>query len=268
VRYADVLEFDYSGEYLMYDAYNELNNDQGEDLSYWDIGFLQFWENNDFAGQDPFISKLFSGLPPNSSVNNPAFARNAPYVMAFDYFDGLDNTYNILGANTETGDVDYIVSNNGELGWPNYNRLDNAVLYQRTAGATRNLYLRTVDASRIQGQGTPVNLVQNRDWGVWFANGNRSLMVDTDAPSAAAFQLTAAPNPTSDAVRLSFSIPQRGLVQIAVNDLLGRTVQQHNWTLPQGENQLDLSLQGLPSGTYLVRLLAAGTGATMKVVKQ
>jgi Zn-dependent metalloprotease len=268
VRYADVLEFDYSGEYLMYDAYNELNNDQGEDLSYWDIGFLQFWENNDFAGQDPFISKLFSGLPPNSSVNNPAFARNAPYVMAFDYFDGLDNTFNILGANTETGDVDYIVSNNGELGWPNYNRLDNAVLYQRTAGATRNLYLRTVDAARIQGQGTPVNLIQNRDWGVWFANGNRSLMVDTDAPSAAALQLTAAPNPTSDAVRLSFSIPQSGLVQIAVNDLLGRTVQQHNWTLPQGENQLDLSLQGLPSGTYLVRLLAAGTGATMKVVKQ
>jgi Zn-dependent metalloprotease len=268
VRYADVLEFDYSGEYLMYDAYNELNNGQGEDLSYWDIGFLQFWENNDFAGQDPFISKLFSGLPPNSSVNNPAFARNAPYVMAFDYFDGLDNTYNILGANTETGDVDYIVSNNGELGWPNYNRLDNAVLYQRTAGATRNLYLRTVDAARIQGQGTPVNLVQNRDWGVWFANGNRSLMVDTDAPSAAALQLTAAPNPTSDAVRLSFSIPQSGLVQIAVNDLLGRTVQQREWTLPQGENQLDLSLQGLPSGTYLVRLLAAGTGATMKVVKQ
>lgn len=268
VRYADVLEFDYSGEYLMYDAYNELDNGQGEDLSYWDIGFLQFWENNDFAGQDPFISKLFSGLPPNSSVNNPAFARNAPYVMAFDYFDGLDNTYNILGANTETGDVDYIVSNNGELGWPNYNRLDNAVLYQRTAGATRNLYLRTVDAARIQGQGTPVNLIQNRDWGVWFANGNRSLMVDTDAPSTTALQLTAAPNPTSDAVRLSFSIPQSGAAHIFVTDLLGRTVQQREWTLPQGENQLDLSLQGLPSGTYLVRLLASGTGATMKVVKQ
>ncbi|MBK9336694.1 MAG: M4 family metallopeptidase [Lewinellaceae bacterium] len=268
VRFADVLEFDYSGEYLMYDAYNELNNGQGEDLSYWDIGFLQFWENDNFTGPTPFISKLFSGLPPNSSVNNPTFAKNAPYVMAFDYLDGVDNTYHILGANTETGDVDYIVTNNGELGWPNYNRLDNAVMYQRTAGATRNLYLKTVDASRIQGQGTSVGLVQNRDWGAWFANGNRSLQVDTDEASAAALQLTAAPNPTSDAVRLSFTMPQSGAAHIFVADLLGRTVQQQEWTLPQGETRLDLSLQGLPSGTYLVRLVAAGTGATMKIVKQ
>ncbi|MCC6459855.1 MAG: M4 family metallopeptidase, partial [Saprospiraceae bacterium] len=60
VQYADVLEFDYSGEYLMYDAFNELSNGTS-DLSYWDIGFLQFRKDGAFVPDTelPFISKLF-----------------------------------------------------------------------------------------------------------------------------------------------------------------------------------------------------------------
>jgi len=269
VRYADVLEFDYSGEYIMYDAYNELNNGQGEDLSYWDIGFLNFWKNNNFTGQTPFISKLFSGLPPKSSVGNPVFAQTAPFVIALDYIDGIEDRYDVLGANIETGDVDFLVYDNGELGWPSYTKLDDQLLFQRTIGASRNLYLRTVAPNRIQGTGTSAPLlVTGRDWGRWFAFGSRSLMVDTDTPAAAALQLTATPNPTTDALRLSFAMPQSGTVQIAVFDLLGRVVQQQSSTLPAGTNQLDLNLQGLPAGTYAVRLLAAGTGATLKVMKQ
>jgi len=269
VRYADALEFDYSGEYLMYDAFNELDNGSGEDLSYWDIGFMRFWENDNFAGQTPFISKLFSGLPPKSSVLNPVFAQTAPFVIAFDFFDGVESRYHLLGANIQSGDVDYLVFNNGELGWPSYTKIDGEVIFQRTNGSIRNLYQRPVATNRIQGTGASAFLVVNgHDWGRWFAVGNRSLMVDTDAPGAAAMQLTAAPNPTTGAVRLSFTMPQSGSVQVVVSDLLGRSVQQGAWTLPEGENQLDLDLQGLPIGAYAVRLLAGGTGATLKVVKQ
>ncbi|MBL7796240.1 MAG: M4 family metallopeptidase [Saprospiraceae bacterium] len=270
VRYADVLEFDYSGEYIMYDAYNELNNGQGEDLSYWDIGFMKFWENGDFTGATPFISKLFSGLPPKSSVANPVFSQTAPFVMAFDFIDGVEDQYHVLGANIQSGDVDYLVYDNGELGWPSYTRADGEVVFQRTTpGGVRNLYQRTVAPNRIQGTGSSAFLVVNgHDWGRWFAIGSRSLMVGTDAADAAALGLVAAPNPTTGAVQLAFALPQAGPVQVIVSDLLGRTVQQSAQNLPEGENRLDLDLNHLPAGTYAVRVLAAGKGATLKVVKQ
>ena len=269
VSYADVLEFDYSGEYVIYDAYNELANNQGEDLSYWDIGFLKFWENDQFidGGSAP-ISKLFTGIPENSSVANPTLSKNAPFVMAFDFIDGINNRYDIYGVNVQTGDYDFLVMNNGELGWPNYTRLDDKVMFQRTFGNGRNLFLRDVNANRITGEGNESIFIQERDWGAWFANGDRSLMVDTDEPSAALLQLQAAPNPTSGLIRLSFTAPQSGPVQVAVMDMLGRTHQVQNLDLLQGAQQLDVDLSTLPVGTYMVRLLAGNIGTTMKVVKQ
>ena len=268
VKYADVLEFDYSGDYLMYDAYNELNNGQ-QDLSYWDIGFLQFKENGQLVdGATAFISKLFSGLPEKSSVGNPTFSKNSPYIIAFDFIDGLNSRYDILGANTETGDVGTLVDNNGNLGYPSYTREDDAVIFDRKVSNVFNVYGRNIAADKITGSGNSINFIPNHNWGVWFANGNRSLMVDADEPSATRLQLSAAPNPATDAVRLSFTARNAGAAQVVVSDLLGRAVLTRALTLPAGENQVELNLQGLPSGTYAVRLSVNGGAATVKVVKQ
>jgi Zn-dependent metalloprotease len=269
VRYADVLEFDFTGEFLMYDAYNELSNGQGEDLSYWDVGFLNFWQNGQFTdGANAFISKLYSGLPPKSSIGNPTFAKNAPFVIAFDFIDGINNRYNIIGANIETGDEDYLFFDNGELGWPSYSRLDDAVIYNGTSSNGRNIYKSSVAANHITGIDDESQHISNREWGTWFANGQRSLLVHTDELAAEQLKLSLAPNPTSDLVRLSFEAPSAGSVQVLVRDLLGRTVQQREWDLPKGKNQLELSMQALPAGTYALQLLAGGTSVTLKVVKQ
>ena len=69
-------------------------------------------------------------------------------------------------------------------------------------------------------------------------------------------------------MRLSFTAPSAGAAQVVVSDLLGRTVLTRALTLPAGENQLDLNLQGLPAGTYAVRLSVNGGSATVKLVKQ
>lgn len=269
VRYADVLEFDYTGEYLMYDAFNELNNGDGEDLSYWDIGFLRFRENGEFVdGATAFISKLFSGLPEKASIGNPTFAKNSPYIIAFDFIDGLNDRYDVLGANTETGDVDYLASDNDALGWPSYTRLDDAVLYERPVNNTTNIYKRGISTNKITGLGTAALLIQDRNWGVWFANGSRSLMVDADEVSVNRLQLTAAPNPATDAVRLSFTAERAGPGQVVVYDLLGRTMVSREWSLNEGLNQIELGLQGLPLGTYTVRLVVNGDAAALKVMKQ
>ncbi len=266
VQYADVMEFDYSGDYLMYDAFNKLQDQSGQSIEYWDIGFLQFRENGQFAdGQNPFISKLFNGLPENTSIGNPAFAKNSPYIIAFDYIGEQNDVY---GANVETGDYNVLVSNNGSLGWPNYTRLDNAVMYQGTTSASTNLYLRSIKANKIEGQGNEVEFINSHEWGVWYANGNRSLMVNTNEQAAAALQLQVSPNPATDMVRVKFTTVSAAPVQLILTNLLGQTLQTRKVESAAGQNSFDLNLQGLPVGTYLVRIQTGAAGALVKVVKQ
>ncbi|MBL7781489.1 MAG: M4 family metallopeptidase [Saprospiraceae bacterium] len=268
VQYADVLEFDYSGENLMYDAFNQLSNGS-TDLSYWDISFLQFRDNGEFVTGTPFISKLFTGIPENTSIGDPAFAKNSPYVLAFDFFANDGSFYDVYGSNSETGDYDVIVSDNGDLGWPSYTRLDNAVLHQSPdIFGDYDLYLQGVNNTKITGQGNASLLVTSRQQGVWYATGDRSLQVSTNEANASALQLSVAPNPATDRVQISLQSAENTSAQVTVNNLLGETLQTQTVQLSSGPNQFDLRLGQLPAGTYLLRIATGKTGAVVKVVKR
>jgi Zn-dependent metalloprotease len=120
VEYADVIEWDYSGEWVMYDALNKLNSTFGS-IDYWDIAFVNVWDKTARNFGDGFISKLFNGLPENYGVGNPTFAKNSPYIIAFDFFSFDYEEYYIFGYNLETGDVsDPPLFENTDLGVPNY----------------------------------------------------------------------------------------------------------------------------------------------------
>ncbi|MEO6039929.1 MAG: T9SS type A sorting domain-containing protein, partial [Saprospiraceae bacterium] len=269
VQYSDVMEFDYSGDFLMYDAFNKLQDQSGQSIEYWDISFLQFRENGQFVdGANAFISNLFSGLPENTSIGNPAFAKNSPYIIAFDYIDEYSQQNDVYGANVETGDYNTIVSDNGDLGWPSYNRLDNAVLFHGPSGNTTNLYLQGVKTNKIEAQGSETKLIDNHAWGVWYGNGIRSLLVNTNEQNAAALQLSASPNPATDAVRVTFSTETAASVRLSLSNLLGQTLQTRTVESASGANSFDLNLQGLPTGTYLVRIQTGQQEAVLKVVKQ
>ncbi len=263
VQYADVLEFDYSGKYLMYDAYTENVNSQNETIGYWDINFLKFWENGYTDGVDD-ITKLFNGLPEKTSVGNPAFSKNSPYIIAFDVIDGLNNQYNIFGANLETGDNSPIVQNNGDTGVPNFNRLDNTIIYE---SAAKNIRKQGVATSKIAGSGSSTAFIPNHVWGVWFSNGTRSLIVDADEPTSETAQFTVFPNPFSENLTVNISSKKSAPAKIAVFNLFGQQVFGKNLDLQEGKNQLELPMNNLPTGSYLVQFQSENKTSAVKVVK-
>ena len=266
VEYADVLEFDYSGQFLMYDAYNSL-----DDIGYWDISFVQFWENNQFTdGGDAFITKLFTGLPEKISINNPAFAKNSPFIIAFDLIDELSTVrHDIYGANSETGDYDAIITDNGELGWPNYTRLDNKILYEKPTAAGYDLRLQGLNPNKIQPQGGNSLIVSAHYWGVWYANGSRNLMVGANEVSGLDFDVKISPNPTADFAQLTLNTSVVSNARISLHNMLGEMLMTRSVSLSAGENLLDIDLQHLPSGNYVVRIAAEnGAGVAVKLVKQ
>lgn len=271
VQYADVLEFDYSGTNLMYDSYNSLSNNQGGDISYWDIGFLEFWDGNSFTDpNNAFISKLFSGLPENVSIGNPTFSKNSPFIIAFDLIDQSSGStrYDIYGANVETGDYDVIYSDNGNLGWPNYNRLDNKLMYEQNAGGNSyNLRLQGLATSKIQPSGSNTTFISNHNWGQWYGNGNRSLQVGTQE-AVSNLDVSISPNPVQDVATLQLNLPAATDARVEVSNLFGQTALERQYRLVQGDNLINLDLNALPSGSYVVSVLTDTGKAAIKIVKE
>lgn len=265
VLYADVLEWDFTGQWVMYDALNAIGTTSGTDIEYWDISFANVWDEDAGNFGDGFTSKLFSQLPEDVGVGNPTFSKNSDYIIAFDYIDNFNNEYYLLGTNIETGDVGTIFQNN-ELSWPSYSPDDSEVLFdaEDTFG---NPVLGRIDIAndKISSVGDGVILFDQSRWGVWFANGDRVLTGTEDATEQ--FDLRAYPNPVDDQLTLEFSSNEFGGARIQLHDLMGRLMLSQNFQAVQGQNRFDLSLGHLPSGQYFLKMNLPQGNLTMKVLK-
>jgi hypothetical protein len=76
----------------------------------------------------------------------------------------------------------------------------------------------------------------------------------------AGLNLSLSPNPTPDEMRASFTIKNQSKVQLQLFDMNGRPLQQSApETLPAGSYTYSFFVQGLASGSYLVKINAGGT---------
>ncbi len=260
VQYADVLEWDYSGEHIMYDAYNVL----ASGIDYWDISFIRAWDKQSNSFGDGFINKLFNALPENSSVGNPVFSKNSPFIIALDFLDGssgFGTDYFVLGVNLQTGDVGTLVENN-TLGWPHYSIDDGALIFDMLdLSSALQISIVDVAADKISSTSTPQDFIYGGHWGVWYALGDRPL-VHTQESAAKIEHLQLSPNPTSKSVHILWEGQDKPRsVQVSLYDLNGRLIlKQEAQYLPN--QALEFLLPDLPSGQYSLQLLAGERRAT------
>ncbi|GAB3994371.1 hypothetical protein GCM10028807_31980 [Spirosoma daeguense] len=172
VQYADSFEWDFTGENIVYDAYNSLKNSSGGSINYWDVGFINVWNNKvaDFARGD--IEKLFTGLEEGESVGNPSYSKNSPDVIAFDYVNDNDNSYYVVAADLSTGSLKLVYENN-TLGFPSYSRLDNRLVFSTESGSTENISGINLGTDKVSPSGTAAVLYTGAKWPVWYTQGNR-----------------------------------------------------------------------------------------------
>jgi bacillolysin len=258
VQYADAMEFDVTGDNIMYDAFSLIKGNKGE-IEYWDIGFLRAFNSKAKTFGDGKIQKLFSDLPEGTSIGNPTFSKNSPYIVAFDYQDELDlfKTY-VLTANIETGDVGEIYYNGKDLfGFPSFSRIDDKLLFE-TKDAIGN-YCGTIDLATNKlapktSNANPFLIVDQSRWPLWFANGKRVLVSNHDVTNDI-FKVF--PNPFDVSLNILFKTDAQHLYRLI--DITGKTILQGNT-----ENQtLNLSLESLPKGTYILQ----ADGAIQKIIK-
>jgi Zn-dependent metalloprotease len=256
VLYADAMEWDYSGEYIMYDALNRIESSFGDGIEYWDIGFINVWEYDFNNFTDGIIGKLFSSLPESVSIGNPSFAKNSPYIITFDYlenyfdnFGQLQTDYRILASNTESGEVNEIYANT-TIGYPSYSRLDDRILF--TYDDFGSLLLGTIEVQpsnkTLPVPGTDGVLITGAQKGVWFQTGNREF---TSVEDVREHNLNVWPQPAVDELNISGTLIPDGSTY-TITDIQGKKISQNVL------NSKGINVSGLASGMYFISLQASG----------
>ena len=280
VQFADVIEFDFSGEYVLYDASNALKGDFGEnDIEYWDIGFIKVYDNN----IDNFevnvtnnIFKLFSGLPENVSIGNPTFSKNSPNVIAYEYIDNFNTTennqqiYELRGHNLDNGRENTLF-NSLNLHVPNFSRLDDRIIFNNLSGNTFSIAQIELAADKISRANEDAFFFLQEEGGaqlgVWFSDEARQLTATNELEKAVAgFQI--APNPVGKVLQIQFNLEERKDLLIEVYNTLGQRQLSKVIDANIGENYQELDAQGLSAGTYFVALKSEESVVTRKVVKE
>jgi Zn-dependent metalloprotease len=269
--YADALEWDYNGEFLVYDCFNRIDANNAAPIEYWDVNFIHVWdkEADDFG--DGTIEKLFSSLPDGVSIGNPSFAKNSPNILAFDYIDEGADEYAILGCNIETNDVNVIVENN-TLGFPSYNKTDERLAFTTLdeTDDSKVAYL-LLNSDKISTSDEMVSLFRSTQWPVYFATGEREIgdEVITGVPEEKGIEprLICYPNPFVGDVQVTISDPSLVGGRVIILNAIGQRA--HDIVSPvQGVGPLVFDLQHLTSGQYFMQMITSGKTVGCKLVKK
>ena len=266
VRYAEALEWDYTGQYVIYDAFNEIPNSP----SYWDMGIIEVWDNNANNFGSGTIQKIFTGLPFGISIGNPSISKTSPNVLTFDLLDESSGQqeFFVMSANIETGDV-VTVWQQDRVGTPSYSLNDGLIGF---SGANTNgdpsIGIVPIGSDKITPSGQAALFTEFAIWPVWFGNGSRIVASIGDTEDEA-FELVAMPNPFSNSLQVAITTEEsRSDVTLQLVNLLGQVKSSQVTDINSGTQTIQLDANDLSAGQYFLRFSDGKAVQTLKVMKQ
>lgn len=260
VLYADAMEWDYSGEYIMYDAYSRVENGMGQSLEFWDVNFIRVWNNQTNDWGDGSIMKLFTGLPEGVSIGNPSFSKNSTHIAAFDMFDKSTGLNNIMAFNLNDGSGGLIYQNGTTLGTPNYSKLDDKLIFTTYYNGHDDIAMIGLGADKVTPSGNPTAFIQDGKWGIWYAQGERAFAVDEKTGDR---QVRIFPNPAHDLVTIMVDQMNNETILIELFNLQGQKV--FSRTAISRGSMVGVDLSALSKGLYLVRIQGKDFSVSRKI---
>ncbi len=253
IPYADAMEWDYSGRFVLFDALNRIDNGQGDTVEYWNISTLRAFEPSSSNFGDGAIFSILPSLPSGISVGNPTYSKNSPNIIAYDEIDDNAGVYRVMAINTETGADATLVDNNPSLGYPSYGRLDDKVAYQSLDNQGRSIVnILPVSADHISASGSGVFLASDAEFPVFFTIGTRPAAV-TDLLDT---EPRISPNPATDHLDIYLQEELGAGATVRVFDVVG--LERQRQAVDTSDGIVVLSTSGLENGVYTVAIENAG----------
>ncbi|MEM6265317.1 MAG: M4 family metallopeptidase [Bacteroidota bacterium] len=272
VLYADAIQWDLSGEYILYDAFNRIRNLNGQDIDYWDMGIIRVWDKQRNNFGDGQVELVFTNLPEGVNIGNGVFSKNSPFIITFDYFNSLTNEYGVLAANLQTGDVGTVYQQR-QLGVPDYSAQDDKIVFSAVDNfGAPVVAVIDLEANKIQGRpNTAQVFVNSAQWPHWYANGPRVINVSNEPSLQEGLVLVQVyPNPTTGTFAISYHLDKASLVKIELKNVMGETIATpvEKGNQVAGGHRFDVSaLKNQPAGTYFLLIHANGKVVSKKIAR-
>ncbi|MFH2056442.1 MAG: M4 family metallopeptidase [bacterium] len=271
-EYADVMDWDDNGEYLVFDAFNRVQQVGGDDLEFWEVNLLEVEQDR--------IKRLFPTQEKGVSMGNPAFASTNDLYLAFDRNDELVCGNEIVVVNLFEGTEGMIIDNGcvqggyPNLGFPKFAPDDGMLVYQNEFLFSTDLRRIALAEDRLSPQGRSENWVADALLPHWFVRSSSVAVEDEESytlPQSLALEQNF-PNPFNASTVISYTLPRSAAVKLAVYDILGRKVatlvdeEQRAGTHRIMWDGVDAQQSPVASGVYLYRLQTPESVRTRKMV--
>ena len=267
--FADAMDWDFSGQFVLFDAFNSIPQASGDAIEFWNVNVLDV--------ENELILPVFPALPEGISMGNPSFAQTNDNFFAFDLVDLERRHAEIWAADLFRGTANRIGVNGSTISFPKYSPDDSELIFQREIENEGVYTVRRVPLAddKISVAGPSEEYLRDAQLPTWFTIGKRPEENPTDVVEQENGALPAIyrlqqnyPNPFNAATVLRYSLPYGGEIEVAVYDLLGRRV----LTLEAGfkatgEHAVswdgkDASGRSVASGAYFYRLQATAPEGT------
>lgn len=258
VLFADALDWDPSGEFLLYDAFNAIPQASGDSLSFWDVNLLE--------PDKGFIVPLLPPQRQGVQLGNPTVARTSGRHVVIDRFDSEADSNEIWVYDLVTGRSGRIVGTGAAIGFPTFSPDDSELAYERRDRFGRTVVHRIgLSDDRLQPAGDERLFLVGAQIPNWFVLADEdtptSVEATQDGPTPTASALLGNyPNPFNPATVIRFQLEAGGMADLSVYDVRGALVAHLvRQELDQGVHEVrwnghDQAGRPAASGVYFARL--------------
>ena len=269
VLYADAMDWDPTSTYLIYDAFNSIPQNNGNDppLEYWDVSQLYY--------EYGLIFSIFSALPSGYSMANPSYSSTNENYFVYDYINSNDNHVWITAVDLYTGEtvtIEYIENN---IGFPRYLPDDSKIIFQRLANDGTPTLRSTAMSSKIEptnGYNSSTLYANDMIFSSHFTIDDALAVEDiTQIPNNFILKQNY-PNPFNPVTQVEFQISYDDQVKVSVTDITGREIRvledsrYNSGTHRVMWNGRDQSGKNVSAGIYLCRVQAGTQIRTGKML--
>ena len=162
---ADAMDFTADGKYIIYDAFNVIQLDDGSQLEVWSIYAIDLVTEQTLA--------LVPSVP-GLNIGYPALSQTSDNFITFDVHNKDTRQSTIYAGNLNTGDLSAVATVTGEYGFPGYTGDDTAIVYSQPDSYTStdfSLWRRSIAEDRISPMGSPTLFLSDVAFGVIYRRG-------------------------------------------------------------------------------------------------
>ena len=221
VLFADALDWDISGRYLVYDAYNAVRASD-KNSGYWDIAMLDV--------ENRLIFSLFAALPEGVHMGNPSFAQTNPRYLTFDFHDASSEQYALGVADLFENEVGILLDTDASFSFPRFSVDDNHIVFETFKDKRYRVYQLPMAENRLAAVEAPKPFLEDAQSATWFAIGSRP-DVETAVEERFLNQLPSQlsleqnfPNPFNANTQITYKIPVKTFIDLKVYDVLGQEI--------------------------------------------